>query len=72
MSWLQGFEAHRRSLVKAVTWRSLGSIDTFLISYIITGRVTLAGSIAGTELFTKFVLYYLHERIWAVIRWGRK
>jgi len=72
MHWLQGFEAHRRSLVKAVTWRSLGSIDTFLISYIITGRVVLAGSIAGTELFTKFVLYYLHERIWAVIRWGRK
>lgn len=71
MSWLAGFEGHRRSLVKAVTWRATGSIDTFIISLILTGRVTLAGSIAGTELMTKIILYYLHERVWAIIPWGR-
>ena len=42
-----------------------------MISYIITGQLVLAGSIAGTELLTKIVLYYGHERIWAVIPWGR-
>ena len=72
MKWLHGFEAHRRSLVKAVTWRMTGSVDTFVISFIVTGRVGLAGSIAGTELFTKIIFYYFHERIWAAIPWGRR
>jgi uncharacterized membrane protein len=72
MGWLQGSEGHGRSLVKAVTWRMTGSLDTFVISFIITGRLTLAGSIAGTELLTKIILYYFHERIWALIPWGRK
>jgi uncharacterized membrane protein len=46
-------------------------MDTFVISFVITGRAALAGSIAGTEVFTKIVLYYFHERIWALISWGR-
>jgi uncharacterized membrane protein len=71
MSWLRGSDAHHRSLAKAVTWRMTGSLDTFVISFILTGKLALAGSIAGTELVTKIVLYYLHERVWAVIPWGR-
>jgi uncharacterized membrane protein len=67
-----GREAHSRSLVKAISWRTTGTIDTFIISFIITGRFTIAGSIAGTELLTKVLLYYFHERIWAAIRWGTK
>jgi uncharacterized membrane protein len=67
-----GREAHSRSLVKAVSWRITGTIDTFIISFIITGHAVLAGSIAGTELLTKILLYYFHERIWAVIPWGRR
>jgi len=67
-----GREAHSRSFAKAVSWRITGTIDTFVISFIITGKATLAGSIAGTELLTKILLYYFHERIWAVIHWGRK
>jgi len=71
MDWMRGLEGHHRSLVKAVTWRIGGSVDTFVISYIITGRTTLAGSIAATELFTKIALYYCHERVWAIVPWGR-
>jgi uncharacterized membrane protein len=67
-----GREAHSRSLAKAVSWRLTGTIDTFVISFIITGRVSLAGSIAGTELLTKILLYYLHERVWSQISWGAK
>jgi uncharacterized membrane protein len=66
-----GREAHTRSLVKAISWRIAGSIDTFVISFIITGHIALASSIAGTELITKVLLYYFHERIWAIIPWGR-
>lgn len=72
MHWFHGFEAHHRSLVKAVTWRIAASIDTFAISFFITGRLVMAGSIAGTEVITKVAFYYFHERIWATIRWGRK
>ena len=70
MPILEGLETHRRSLAKAVSWRVTGTIDTFVISFIVTGKLTLAGSIAGTELLTKILLYYFHERIWALIPWG--
>ena len=62
MRWFRGFEAHRRSLLKSVTWRTMASLDTFVVSFIITGRIVLAGSIAGAEFMTKIILYYLHER----------
>ena len=71
MGFLRGSEGHRRSLVKAVSWRITGSVDTFMISFILSGKLTLAGSIAATEVVTKIALYYFHERIWAVITWGR-
>jgi len=64
-------DAHSRSILKALSWRITGTIDTFVISFIVTGRLAIAGSIAGTELITKIALYYGHERLWARIRWGR-
>lgn len=67
-----GREAHSRSLAKAISWRITGTIDTFVISFIITGHFLIASSIAGTELLTKILLYYFHERIWASIPWGAK
>jgi len=70
MSFGRG-EAHSRSLAKAVSWRITGSLDTFLLSLLITGSFRFAGAIATTELITKIALYYGHERIWAVIPWGR-
>lgn len=60
----------RRSLAKTVSWRILASLDTFVLSYLITGHLIWAGSIAGAEVATKVVLYYAHERGWAHIGWG--
>lgn len=62
--------AHARSLTKAVSWRVLGSIDTFALGWLLTGNFVVAGSIATLEVATKTVLYYLHERGWAQISWG--
>lgn len=70
MLLFRGQEAHSRSLVKAVSWRVLGSIDTFLLSWLFTGSPKAAGAIATTEVLTKMVLYYLHERAWASVKWG--
>jgi uncharacterized membrane protein len=64
-------EAHSRSFAKAVSWRITGSIDTFVLSLIITRSFTLAGSIASIEVITKIFLYYLHERAWGLVPWGR-
>jgi uncharacterized membrane protein len=66
-----GREAHYRSLVKAISWRITGSIDTFLLSWLITGDVRAAGLISAAEVFTKIILYYLHERVWQYIPLGR-
>lgn len=65
-------ETHSRSFVKAVSWRVLGSIDTFVISYFVTHQLVFAASIASVETVTKVVLFYLHERAWAATSWGRK
>ena len=72
MFLFRGREAHSRSFVKAVSWRTLGSIDTFALSWLFTGNVKAAGAIAGTEVITKIVLYYVHERAWSHIHWGLK
>ena len=64
-------DGHSRSFVKAVSWRITGTLDTFVISLFVTGKATIAGSIAATELLTKIALYYGHERAWTAIRWGR-
>ncbi len=60
-----------RSLIKAITWRFIASLDTFLISYLITGRFDWATSIALFEIVTKAIIYYIHERSWNRIKWGR-
>ncbi|WP_108736944.1 DUF2061 domain-containing protein [Flavobacterium kingsejongi] len=53
------------SAIKAVTWRIVGTIDTMIISYILTGNVKIAVSIGGFEVFSKMFLYFLHERAWS-------
>ncbi len=60
-----------RSLVKTVSWRTLGTIDTIFISWIIVGDINFAVSIGGVELFTKMILYYFHERLWSRSNFGR-
>ena len=70
--FFRGAETHSRSVLKAISWRTLGTLDTFAISWFFTGRVEIAGSIAGVEIVTKIAWYYLHERVWAAIPWGRR
>jgi uncharacterized membrane protein len=64
------FDSHPRSIVKALSWRTVGSIDTFVLSWIVTGNFVWAGSIASFEVFTKMILYYVHERGWSHVKWG--
>jgi len=60
-----------RSIVKSISWRIIGTLDTMLISWIVTGELKVALSIGFVELFTKMLLYFFHERIWNNINWGK-
>jgi uncharacterized membrane protein len=64
-------DTHSRSFLKALSWRATGTIDTMIISLVITGSIKAAAAIGGTEIVTKSVLYYLHERAWLRIPFGR-
>jgi uncharacterized membrane protein len=64
-------EKHYRSLAKAVSWRITGSVDTFIITFFVTGKPKWALYVSGVELFTKVFLYYVHERVWIKIPFGR-
>jgi uncharacterized membrane protein len=69
-----------RSIAKAISWRAMGSLGTFLISFVIFRRYTNqslsevlgnATFVAGIEVVFKIMLYYIHERLWANIKWGK-
>ncbi|WP_206610988.1 DUF2061 domain-containing protein [Mariniphaga sediminis] len=64
-------EKKRRSIVKTISWRTIGTIDTIIISWIVVGNVNFAVTIGGVELFTKMALYFLHERAWNKSNFGR-
>lgn len=64
-------ERKRRSIVKTISWRTIGTIDTILISWVVVGDINFAVTIGGIELFTKMALYFFHERAWNKINFGR-
>lgn len=68
----QDKEEIKRSLLKTISWRLIGTIDTIFISWIITGTLTLAFSIGAIELVSKMLLYFFHERLWNTIEWGKQ
>ena len=68
----KGKDKLSRSIIKSVSWRVIGTIDTIIICYIITGNIKPALSIGTIELLTKMSLYFIHERLWDRIQWGKK
>ena len=56
--------SYKRHILKTISWRVVGTVDTILLSWFITGSWKLGLSIGGVEVITKMVLYFLHERAW--------
>lgn len=54
----------KRHLLKTLTWRIVGTIDTMLLGWIISGDPKVGIAIGGFEVITKMVLYFIHERVW--------
>ncbi len=61
----------KRTLLKTISWRVVGTLATVVISYVITGTLALAFSIGAIELVSKMALYFFHERAWNTIKWGK-
>ena len=66
------YVSKKRSILKAVSWRIVGTLDTMALGWIITGSSMMGLKIGALELFTKFILYYFHERIWLQSKFGTK
>ena len=64
-------ESHSRSIVKAVSYRILGSASTGLIFFVLTGRFSLSVGAGMADFVIKIGLYFLHERLWNHINYGR-
>ena len=56
--------SRKRHILKTISWRIIGTLDTMILSWIITGNWKFGLAIGGVELLTKMVLYYFHERVW--------
>jgi uncharacterized membrane protein len=64
-------ESHRRSIVKALSWRVVALLITTLVAGTITGSLRFAAIIGGTDTAIKLAAYYFHERLWNRLSYGR-
>ena len=64
-------ETHTRSIAKAISWRIVATLTTILLVFVFTGNLVVSGGVGITELLTKIVIYYVHERVWNAIGFGR-
>jgi uncharacterized membrane protein len=60
--------SRKRHIAKTITWRIVGTLDTIVLGWLVTGNMKTGLSIGGVELATKMILYYLHERVWYQVR----
>lgn len=64
-------EYHKRSIIKAISYRFTGTFVTALIVFVFTQKLSLSISIALVETIVKIIIYYLHERAWNRTHWGK-
>lgn len=62
----------KRHIAKTITWRVVGTLDTIILAWIITGNPFTGVKIGGVELISKMILYYAHERVWYKSKFGIK
>ena len=61
-----------RSLIKSISWRVVGTLDTMCLGWIVSGSPIIGLKIGGLEVITKMILYYFHERLWLKSPYGTK
>ena len=66
------YETKRRSIIKAISWRTWATVTTAVLVFVFTGKFALAITIGLLEVFAKMFLYFVHERFWQRVRYGKK
>lgn len=66
---MDAIQSRRRHMAKTITWRLIGTVDTVLIGWVVTGDPWIGVQVGGVEMVTKMILYYFHERAW--FRYGK-
>ena len=64
-------ETHARSVLKSITWRVLATLTTMILVLIFTGSIAITLSVGVLEALAKIAIYYLHERVWNKVAYGR-
>jgi len=65
-------EKHVRSFAKAISWRIVATLTTILLVFAFTGSLMISGGVGVAELVVKILVYYLHERVWNMVDFGRE
>jgi len=63
---------HKRSIIKAISWRVIATLITMILVFLFTGQLDITLGVGALDITSKLFFYYLHERAWNLIRWGRK
>lgn len=64
-------EIRLRSISKGVSWRIVATLTTVILVFIFTGSVAVSLKLGAIEALAKIIFYYLHERVWNKINWGK-
>jgi hypothetical protein len=65
-------DGHPRTISKSITWRGLITINNFMIPFIMTGSWQTAAAFLGIATILNIIVYYVHERTWNLVLWGKK
>jgi|GEM_PF-87050 len=66
------YETKKRSILKAISWRTWATLTTAILVFVFTGKFALAITVGLLEVFAKMGLYFFHERLWQKIHWGKQ
>ncbi len=61
-----------RSIIKTISWRITGTLCTFLISWVILDDIKTSSAIAIIQLTFNSIVFYFHERLWNIVKWGQR
>lgn len=67
----QSLESHFRTILKTLSWRLVATGVTFLVAWLLTGRIAVAAGIGLSDTFIKLFAYYVHERAWNRVQFGK-
>mgnify|MGYP003999674413 CR=1 FL=1 len=65
-------ELHKRSVMKALTWRVIATLTTVSLVYIFTNELVLSLGVGAFDIIIKLLFYYFHERAWIKVKWGKQ